>query len=268
MRGKGARGAHGWSVFTPLLSTPALMPSTRFTSPPFAGTSAAGLFLLCFSTAAAAQTRANGLWHGNLSIGGSSSSGTTSATSLNLRAESSKVTDADKISLNALVNYGRSKAHGVTTRSAELARAGGRHDRNLDERFFAFGGAEGEVNRPDGVSSRLSVNVGAGWHALRGETTSWDVFTGLGHTETKFADSSSRRGAEALRAKSPHISWAPPAPSSSAWCCTPASTPSVSGRLSTPAWRLPSWAVGHSTPASAFAMPARWRPNRSKPSGC
>jgi putative salt-induced outer membrane protein len=174
------------------------MPSTRFTSPTSTGHSAVGLFLLCLTTAVTAQTQADGLWHGSLSIGGSSSSGTTSATSLNLRAESSKVTDADKISLNALVNYGRSKTDGVTTRSADLARAGGRYDRNLNERLFAFSGAEGEVNRPDGVSSRLSVNVGAGWHVLRGETTNWDVFTGVGHTETKFTDDSSRRGAEAL----------------------------------------------------------------------
>lgn len=203
----------------------------RCTSATHSGRGSAFLFLVCLCTAAAAQPQADGLWHGDISLGGSSSSGTSSATSLNLRAETVKVTDADKLSLNALINYGRSKADGVTTRSADLARAGGSYDRNLYERFFAFGGADGEMNEPDGVSSRLSVNVGAGWHMLRDETTSWDVFTGVGYAKTKFTDGTSRRGAEALLGEESTHKLGPSSTFKQRLVLYPGVDASVSGRL-------------------------------------
>lgn len=151
---------------------------------------------LCLT--AAAQTPPDGRWHGDIGIGGSAASGTTSATTINLRAEASRATDADKIGLSAMANYGRSKADGVTTRSADLARVGGRYDRNLDERFFAFGGGEAETNRPGRVSRRLNVNAGAGWHLLRSDAAGWDLFAGLGHAQTRFTDGSRRAGIEWL----------------------------------------------------------------------
>lgn len=154
------------------------------------------LALLC--SAAAAQSPPDGQWHGDIAVGGSSASGNTRATALNLRVDTSQATDADKISLSALGNYGTSESQGVRTRSADLARVGGRYDRNLDTRFFAFGGGEAESNRSAGVRSRLSANVGAGWHVLRGDKHNGDLFTGVGHTGTRFTDGSRRSGAEWL----------------------------------------------------------------------
>ncbi|MDO9093567.1 MAG: DUF481 domain-containing protein [Rubrivivax sp.] len=149
-------------------------------------------------TAAAAQSPPDGRWHGDIAIGGSSASGNTSATALNLRVETSKATDADKISLYALANYGTSESQGVRTRSADLARVAGRYDRNLDTRFFAFGGGEAETNRPGGVRSRLNANVGAGWRLLRSAAHNGNVFTGVGHSGTHFTDGSRRSGTEWL----------------------------------------------------------------------
>lgn len=154
------------------------------------------LALLC--TAAAAQTPPDGRWHGDISIGGSSASGNSSATALNLRVETSQTTAADKVNLYALANYGTSDTNGVRTRSADLVRVAGRYDRNIDERLFAFGGGEAESNRAGGVRSRLSANVGAGWYLQRSDATQWQVFTGVGHSGTRFTDGSRRSGAEWL----------------------------------------------------------------------
>jgi putative salt-induced outer membrane protein len=157
-----------------------------------------GAALLGSCLAAAAQSPPDGLWHGDVSVGGSVASGNTSATTVNLRADSSRATEVDKIGLSVLVNYGRSKAEGITTRSADLARGGGRYDRNLDERLFAFGGGEAETNRPGGVSSRLNVNAGVGRHMLQNDESAWDLFAGVGHAETRFTDGSRRAGVEWL----------------------------------------------------------------------
>jgi putative salt-induced outer membrane protein YdiY len=154
------------------------------------------LALLC--SAATAQTPPDGLWHGDIGIGGSSASGNTSATALNLRVETSRSTAADKLNLYALANYGTSESKGVRTRSADLVRLAGRYDRNIDERLFAFGGGEAESNEAGGVRSRLSGNVGAGWYLLRNDAAQWQVFTGVGHSGTRFSDGSHRSGAEWL----------------------------------------------------------------------
>ena len=152
------------------------------------------------TTATFAQTtpQTDGRWHGDISIGGSAASGNTSATSLALRAEATRATDVDKLGTALLVNYGSSKSGGVRTRSAELARLSGRYDRNLTDSTFAFGGGEAEVNKPGGVKSRLSLNLGGGLHVLREPRSTWDLFAGLGHSGTRFTDGSSRNGAELL----------------------------------------------------------------------
>lgn len=145
-----------------------------------------------------AQTQADGLWHGDISIGGSAASGNTQATTLALRTEASRATLEDKLALSAWLNYGSSRTEGVRARSAELGRAAGRYDRNLGSRWFAFGGGDGEVNKPGGIRSRWAINVGAGWHLLRQPDTSWDLFTGVGYTDTAFTDGNTRVGAEWL----------------------------------------------------------------------
>lgn len=117
---------------------------------------------------------------------------------MNLRLEASKATDGDKLGLSALVNYATGESQGKRTRSSDLARVAGRYDRNLDTRFFAFGGGEAETNRPGGVRSRLSSNVGVGWHLLRSAAHDGNVFAGVGHSGTRFTDDSRRSGAEWL----------------------------------------------------------------------
>jgi putative salt-induced outer membrane protein len=157
-----------------------------------------GAALAGLCVAAPAQSPPDGRWHGDISIGGAASPGSTSATTINLRAEASRTTDIDKLGLSALVNDGRSKANGVTTRSADLARVCGRYDRNLNEHYFVFGGGEVETNKVGGVSSRRNANVGAGWHVWRSDTLTWDLFAGPGYATTRFTDGSRRAGVEWL----------------------------------------------------------------------
>jgi putative salt-induced outer membrane protein len=150
------------------------------------------------SLAAHAQDQNDGRWHGGISIGGAAASGNSSSRSIAANADTSNATANDKTSLYGTVNYGRAKVAGVTTTTADLLRLGGRYDFNLSSDTFAFGGLEGETNKVGGVKDRYSLNTGVGYKLIRNESTSMDLFAGLGYTDTQFTDGSIRKGANAL----------------------------------------------------------------------
>lgn len=150
------------------------------------------------ATHALALTDTDGLWHGDFSLGGSASTGNTRTTSLTLQAAASRSSEVDEITLQGLLNDGTDQTNGVRTRSAELRRLRGRYDFNLSDQLYAFGGAEGETNRPGGVQRRSGLNFGAGWRLRDDERLRWDLLSGLGYTVTHFTDGSRRGGAELL----------------------------------------------------------------------
>ncbi len=137
-------------------------------------------------------------WHGSLSLGAAAASGNTSSVTLSAAADTSKANTLDKISLSALVNYGRSDASGTQTTTADQAWARGRYDYNLGPVWFAFGGVEAETNNVAGLESRYGVNGGIGYKVIRNETTSFDLFTGVGYSGVEYTDGSEANGVELL----------------------------------------------------------------------
>ncbi len=148
--------------------------------------------------AALAQDNPDGRWHGGLSLSGALASGNTSSRTLAANADTSRATADDKISLYGIANYGRNKVAGVSTTTADLLRVGGRYDFNLGARWFSFGGAEGETNEPGGVRDRYSLNGGVGHHLVKNDAHLWDVFAGVGYTNTRATDGTRADGAQAL----------------------------------------------------------------------
>ncbi|MFO1219559.1 MAG: DUF481 domain-containing protein [Burkholderiaceae bacterium] len=152
--------------------------------------------LLAAACAAQAQTPTDGKFHGGISVGGAVASGNSSSTTLAANADAVRATTNDKITLYTLGNYAKAKINGVDTTTANLFRLGGRYDYNITANFFAFGGGEGETNKAGGVDTRFALNGGVGYHLIRTDTMSWDVFGGLGYSDTKFTDGTKRNGAE------------------------------------------------------------------------
>ena len=159
-------------------------------------------FLLCAlvvgGTQAFAATGPDGLWHGDVAIGGAFASGNTNSKTLTGTANGERATATDKISLSGNVNYGRDKVDGVETTTADQVRAGGRFDYNLGDAMFAFGGGEGETNKAAGLDSRLDLDTGLGYKLVQGATTAFDVYGGLGYSHAKFVDGTGGKGATAL----------------------------------------------------------------------
>ncbi len=154
--------------------------------------------LAAASFGAQAQQKPDGLWHGGISIGGSAASGNTDSTALAVTADGTRATAADKISLYGLLNYASNKQAGVTNRTSELFRIGGRYDYNLSQTMFVFGGGEAETNKAGGVDSRYNINTGAGYHLINNDRTIFDVFGGIGYASTDFTNGSTREGAQLL----------------------------------------------------------------------
>ena len=154
--------------------------------------------LMALGAGVQAQSPVDGKWHGGVSIGGAAASGNTSSTTLAANAEAVRATTMDKITVYGLGNYAKGKINGVDTTTANLFRVGGRYDYNLTDRLFAFGGGESETNRAGGVDTRYTLNGGVGYKLVRTDQMSWDVFGGLGYSDTEFTDGTKRNGAELL----------------------------------------------------------------------
>lgn len=149
--------------------------------------------------ASQAQDKQDGLWHGDASLGGALSSGNHDSLTLSANANTNRATAQDKISLYGVANYGRTKGDGVKTTTADLFRVGGRYDFNLSHNWFAFGAAEGETDKAGaGVRDRYNLNGGMGLHVLRDERNTFDLFGGVGYTDTRFIDGTADSGAQAL----------------------------------------------------------------------
>jgi putative salt-induced outer membrane protein len=153
---------------------------------------------LCAASAAYAQAAPDNQWHGNFVVGGAFASGNTSTLNVTLAADAAKATAIDRISLSSLVNYGRTQINGVDTTTADQAWLRGRYDYNLSEKVFAFGGAGAETNRSAGTESRYSLTTGLGYKLIRSQTTSFDVFAGVGYAGVNYTDGSSATGGELL----------------------------------------------------------------------
>ncbi|MBK6981944.1 MAG: DUF481 domain-containing protein [Betaproteobacteria bacterium] len=142
------------------------------------------------ATPAFAKDKADGEWRGTLSLSLSYSTGNTDANALNVAADAVRATATDKFSLGATALRSQSKSEGVTTKTAELYKLGGRYDRNLGERLFGFGSANVEKDKLQLLDLRTSLGAGAGYHLVATDDTTFDLFGGLGVTREEYTASS------------------------------------------------------------------------------
>lgn len=133
-----------------------------------------------------AQTAADNKWHGDFVLGGSLTTGSNSSENFNADIDNTRASNKDKINIHATANYGSSTVDGLSRRTAQLFRAGGRYDYNLTKTVFIFAGGDQESNKLQNIDSRTTLNSGAGYKLVHSETSSWDLFAGVGYSSTKF----------------------------------------------------------------------------------
>lgn len=133
---------------------------------------------------AQATVKPDGRFRSAIGLGASLSTGNSRSTNLSLAADAVRATENDKSTLFASALYARTE--GVTT--GERARLGGRHDYNLTPRVFAFGGLEFERNKFANLQLRSQVAGGLGYHVIKSDNLTWDVFGGVSYSKDSFKD--------------------------------------------------------------------------------
>lgn len=138
----------------------------------------------CGAARAQATVKPDGRFRTAIGLGASHSTGNSRSSNLSLAADGVRATDSDKTTLYASAVYARTE--GVTT--SERVRLGGRHDYDLNPRLFAFGGMDFERNKFANLQLRSQLGAGLGYHVVKSEPLTFDVFGGLAYTRDSFED--------------------------------------------------------------------------------
>lgn len=138
--------------------------------------------LLASGVQAQTTLKMDGVWRGSVGAGASIISGNSRSSSFNLNSEAIRWTKNDKTRFYATALYG--KTNGVE--SANLLRGGGRYDYDLTPRVFSFGSIDLERDKIANLKFRVAPAVGLGYHVVKNEANTFDVFAGVGYVHDEF----------------------------------------------------------------------------------
>ena len=143
------------------------------------------LALLAMAMAAAAaqaQPKPDGLWRGTGGVALSITSGNTDTQALNLAVDMASATATDMITLGGGINYGKSKAAGVTSTTANKWSGAGQYDYNLSPKVFVFGKLGLEGDDLIDLSLRTTLAGGVGYKLIESKELNFSLFGGLGYS--------------------------------------------------------------------------------------
>lgn len=135
---------------------------------------------------AQAPIKTDNQWRGTANAGLSFASGNTDSTAVNIAANAAKASEQDKLAFYLTTLYGTKKSNGTSEETANLFRAGGKYDRNLSDRVFAFGSIDAEHDKLQDLDLRAVAAGGLGYHIIKNENTVFDVFSGLTYNHERF----------------------------------------------------------------------------------
>ena len=150
------------------------------------------------ATSTLAQDKPDGLWHGNVSLGANFASGNSRSTNVGATADATRATPQDKWAFYFNAAYGESKSDGVTTKTADTLRGGGRYEWNLTPRAFAFGSIDLERDGLVDLDLRSVFGAGMGYYVIKEKTVTWQLLGGVAYTDDNYEDPALDRGYAAL----------------------------------------------------------------------
>lgn len=126
------------------------------------------------------------LWHGTLDTGLSLTRGNSALLTYTLSANAIRQTKSDKISVYMTSVYGRNDTTSPSQTIAHQIAGGVRGDINVSPRWFAFGATDFNSNELQHLDLQNTIYGGAGYHVLRGKTTTFDLSGGAGYNQEYF----------------------------------------------------------------------------------
>jgi putative salt-induced outer membrane protein YdiY len=142
------------------------------------------------------EQAAVGAWGGFLDSGLSLSRGNSDTTNFTLGASAVRSTDRDKTSVFVTSLLAENKTAGISTTTASAINAGLRYDFNLSDRTFAFAFTNFDHDRFQALDLRNVIGGGLGYHAVKTEATTFDLFGGASLNQEFFSTGLTRRSGE------------------------------------------------------------------------
>lgn len=126
-------------------------------------------------------------WKAGLNAGYALTGGNSETSNLSLGFLGARQTLHDKLGMYANVVYAKNNAAGaVPSTTANTAAGGLRYDRDVTKRMFGFVAADFFADALQSLNLRSVFGGGAGYHAIKSETTSLDFLGGLNYTRENY----------------------------------------------------------------------------------
>ena len=127
-------------------------------------------------------------WKTALNVGFALTGGNSQTETLSTGFTGIRQTTNDKLGLYANTVYAKNNAPGATpSTTADTAAGGARYDHDLTPRVFGFGAADFFADGLQDLSLRSVFGGGAGYHAIKSDTTTLDFLGGLNYTHESYS---------------------------------------------------------------------------------
>jgi putative salt-induced outer membrane protein YdiY len=131
--------------------------------------------------------RITDLWSGLLDTGLSETRGNSALLAFNLAGKAARVSTRDKISLYSNIIYATDNTTPPSRTTANSIQGGARYDYNLKPRIFVFAIADFAYDEFQHLDLRSVLGGGLGYHVIKNENTTFDVFAGGDYDREKFS---------------------------------------------------------------------------------
>jgi hypothetical protein len=126
-------------------------------------------------------------WSGVLDTGLSVTRGNSATLSYTLSGKAVRQTDRDKITVYTTAIYGKNDNTSPSQTIAHQIQGGVRGDINLDKRWFAFAATDFNSNRLQHLDLQNVIAGGVGYHLIKTQNTTFDLFGGVGYNQEYFS---------------------------------------------------------------------------------
>jgi putative salt-induced outer membrane protein YdiY len=142
--------------------------------------------------------RITDLWAGFLYFGYAAARGNSSNNNLNVSTTATRATSRDKIEVDFTSLYASNGTTGKSVVTANAIRGGISYSLNLTPRTFVFGSLDLEYDQFQDLDLRFAPAGGFGYHAVKTNTTLFDIFGGGSLNREFFSSGLNRTSGEIL----------------------------------------------------------------------
>jgi putative salt-induced outer membrane protein YdiY len=144
--------------------------------------------ILSSAICAADPPKPDGEWRGSFGAGLSAATGNTDSTSFNINGDAVRATPIDEWDFGTTALYGTKTSDGESSETANLARAFGKYDRNINDQIFGFGSLDFEHDKLQELDLRSVFALGLGYHLIKTDSTIFDVSSGVTYNHETYTD--------------------------------------------------------------------------------